>query len=120
MFLALKTIKLSVTKILFFTDVNDGLAKCLLHVYIDSCHDLKAPTTKKRSSKPSPAVELKVGNGEAQQTIQQYFDNDPVFEQGFVFSVTNPHSDDLHVKILDKGHDDTVIGTTTIITSDIL
>ena len=91
-----------------------------MHVYIDSCHDLKAPTTKKHSSKPSPAVELKVGNGEAQETHMQYFENNPVFEQGFVFSVSNPYSDDLHIKIIDKGHDNTIIGMATITTSEIL
>lgn len=105
---------------LLFLDVDDGLAKCLLHVYVDSCQDLKAPKTTKSSSKPSPEVELKVGNGEPQSTYQQHYDEDPAFEQGFVFTVVNPHSDDLHVKVIDKGHKDAVIGTATIRTSDIM
>jgi len=101
-------------------DVDDGLAKCLLHVYVDSCQELKAPKTAKRTSKPSPEVELKVGNGEPQTTFQQHYSEDPAFEQGFVFTVINPHSDDLHVKVIDKGHKDAVIGTATIRTSDIM
>ena len=65
-------------------------------------------------------MELKVGNGEAQETHMKYFENNPVFEQGFVFLVSNPHSDDLRVKIIDKGHDNTPIGEATIFTSDIM
>ena len=85
---------------LLFLDVDDGLAKCLLHVYVDSCQELKAPKTAKRTSKPSPEVELKVGNGEPQTTFQQHYSEDPAFEQGFVFTVINPHSDDLHIKVI--------------------
>ena len=43
------------------------LAKCLLHVYIDSCKDLEA-SGKKSTSKPSPCVELMVAGQETQHT----------------------------------------------------
>ena len=105
---------------MFFTGAEDGLTKCLLHVYVDSCQDLKAPKSSKRSSKPSPEVQLKVGNGDPQSTFQQYFEENPAFEQGFVFTVINPHSDDLHIKVIDKGHKDAEIGAATIRTSDVM
>ena len=44
-------------------DGTEGLAKCLLHVYVDSCNELRSPSTSKTSSKPSAIVELQVGNG---------------------------------------------------------
>ena len=34
--------------------------------------------------------------------------------------ISNPHVDDLHIKIIDSGHKNAVIGTTTIRTSDIM
>ncbi len=58
--------------------------------------------------------------GEAQTTWPQYYDNNPVFEQGFVFTVVNPHSDDLHIRVLDSGHKNAVIGTATLTTSDLM
>ena len=39
---------------------------------------------------------------------------------GFVFTVANPHADDLHIKVIDSGHKNAVIGTTTIRTSNIM
>merc|ERR1719464_1355022 len=100
---------------------NDGLSKCLLQVYVDCCHDLKSPSTSsKTSSKPSPIVELQVGQGESQSTWPQDFTTEPVFESSFVFMISNPHVDDLHIKIIDSGHKNAVIGTTTIRTSDIM
>jgi len=101
--------------------LNDGLNKCMLQVYVDCCHDLKSPSTSsKTSSKPSPIVELQVGQGESQSTWPQDFTTEPVFESSFVFMISNPHVDDLHIKIIDSGHKNAVIGTTTIRTSDIM
>jgi Ca2+-dependent lipid-binding protein len=77
-------------------------------------------TSNKLNSKPSPVVELQVGHGDTQTTWPQYHDSDPVFEQGFVFTVINPHSDDLQIRVLDSGHKNAVIGTATIRTSDLL
>ena len=103
-----------------FSDLeDDGRAHCLLHVFIDSCHGLESPATKsKESSKPSPKVELFIGSEkESQSTWPQYYTNDPVFEQGFVFTVTNPYSDDLHLRVIDTGHKDTEIANLKIRTS---
>ena len=58
--------------------------------------------------------------GEPQSTWPQYYDSNPVYEQGFVFTVGNPHVDDLHIQIIDQGHKNANIGTTTIRTSDIM
>lgn len=58
--------------------------------------------------------------GEAQSTWPQYHDCNPVFEQGFVFTVCNPHFDDLHIRVIDTGHKNAVIGSTTLRTSDIM
>ena len=67
-------------------------------------------------------MELYVGNAlESQKTWPQYHTNDPVFEQGFVFTVINPYSDDLHIKVIDSGHKDAEIGYLKIrISSNIL
>ena len=58
--------------------------------------------------------------GESQSTWPQYYDSNPVFEQGFVFTICNPHSDDLHIRIIDSGHKNAEIGKTVIRTSDIM
>ena len=101
---------------------DEDEAKCLLHVYIDSCHNLQSPATKyKESSKPSPFVELNIGNNvESQKTYPELFTNDPVFEKGFTFTVINPYSDDLHIRVIDSGHKDTEIGSIKIRTSGTL
>ena len=114
-----------VSQISFFkiSDYHDeDEAKCLLHVYIDSCHNLQSPATKyKESSKPSPFVELNIGNNvESQKTYPESFTNDPVFEKGFTFTVINPYSDDLHIRVIDSGHKDTEIGSIKIRTSGII
>ena len=49
----------------------------------------------------------------------QYYDTDPVFEQGFVFLIVNPHSDDLQIKVLDTGHKNSIIGTVVVRMSDL-
>ena len=63
---------------------------------------------------------MQVGQGESQSTWPQDFTTEPVFESSFVFMISNPHVDDLHIKIIDSGHKNAVIGTTTIRTSDIM
>lgn len=103
------------------SDKSEGLSQCLLHIYVDCCHDLKSPATSaKLTSKPSPQVELRVAQGDVQTTWPKYYDQDPVFEQGFVFTVVNPHADDLHIRIIDVGHKNAVIAQTVIRTSDLL
>lgn len=64
-------------------------------------------------------VTLRVGQ-ETQSTFPQYYTNNPVFEQGFVFMVVNPDADDLHVKIVDTRKDDSVLAYTTVRSSDII
>ncbi len=49
----------------------------------------------------------------------KHYDSDPVFEQGFVFLVVNPDSDDLHIKVLDTGHKNSIIGSLVIRMSDL-
>ena len=98
---------------LFFSpdSVNDGLSKCILQIYIDCCYDLVSPAkSSKSSSKPSPMVELQVGQGECQSSWPESYTSNPVFEQDFVFLITNIHVDDLHIKVIDFGHKNQVIG----------
>ncbi len=58
------------------------LSSCLLHVYVDSCQGLVAGGKNISSgAKPSPRVEIKMGQEEPQTTFPQYFSHDPVFEQ---------------------------------------
>ena len=63
---------------------------------------------------------MQVGQGKSQSTWPQSYTTEPVFEEVFVFMITNPLVDDLHIKIIDSGHKNAVIGTTTIRTSDIM
>ena len=98
-------------------DQADKLTRCLLHVFIDCSNDLVV--NKNSAIKPSPKVELRVG-GQTQHTFPQYYNHDPVYEQGFVFLVVSPEADDLHIKILDTAHKDKVIGYTVLRMSDIL
>jgi len=91
------------------------LAKCLLHVYVDSAKEVYA----KGGDKPSPMAQIRVGQ-DVQQTFPQYFTTDPVFEQGFVFLVVNPDADDLTVKILDTKNKDKEVASAVIRVSDII
>ena len=126
------------------------LAKCLLHVYVDSAKEVYA----KGGDKPSPMAQLRVGQAstlylirtafsvnipkdhptnikkshiyydlyqqDVQQTFPQYFTTDPVFEQGFVFLVVNPDADDLTIKILDTKQKEKEIASAVIRVSDII
>lgn len=93
------------------------LTKCLLHVYVDCCKELPS---KSPAHKPCPMVELKVGQT-VHTTFPQYYTNDPVFEQGFVFMIVNPDADDLHIRVLDTRKDkDNVLCTAVIRNSNIL
>ena len=76
---------------------GEGLTKCLLQVFIDSCKGLVEKT-----KKPCPIVVMDVGSKDQQSTWAQNYTVDPVFEQGFIFLVANPDSDDLHIKVLDS------------------
>ena len=93
------------------------LTKCLLHVYVDCCKDLQV--SKASAQKPSPKVELRVGQ-ESQHTFPKYYSAEPVYEQGFVFLIVSPEADDLHIKVLDTAHKDNVIGFTVIRLSDVI
>ena len=95
--------------------VDRDLAKCLLHVYVDSAKEVYA----KDGDKPSPMAQLRVGQ-DVQHTFPQYFTTDPVFEQGFVFLVVNPDADDLTIKILDTKHKEKEIASAVIRVSDII
>ena len=130
--------------------VDRDLAKCLLHVYVDSAKEVYA----KGGDKPSPMAQLRVGQAstlylirtafsvniptdhptnikkshiyydlyqqDVQQTFPQYFTTDPVFEQGFVFLVVNPDADDLTIKILDTKQKEKEIASAVIRVSDII
>ena len=98
---------------------TDDLAKCLVHVYVDSCKDLV-----QKGKKPSPIVDMKVGAGPKQSTWTQAHTLDPVFEQGFVFLVNNPNTDDLHIDVIDSakssgGKSSSSLGSLSLRISDI-
>lgn len=76
---------------------GEGLTKCLLEVFIDSCKGLV-----EKSKKPCPIVVMDVGCKDSHSTWTKYHTIDLVFEQGFVFLVVHPRSDDLSIKILDS------------------
>jgi len=87
------------------SDLSSGISvgsgsQCLLHVYLDSCSDLE-----QKGKMPSPMVEMWVGGGECegmQASWPQHHTLSPVFEQGFVFLVNSPDSDDLHLRVIDS------------------
>ena len=78
--------------------IDDGLAKCLLHIYIDSCHNLRSLD---KTTKPSTKIELQMGQNDRQTTRVILKDTDPLFRQEFAFLVYNPCVDDLNIKVID-------------------
>ena len=76
---------------------GEGLTKCLLEIFIDSCKGLTEKT-----KKPCPIVVMDVGGKDNQSTWAQNHTIEPVFEQGFIFLVKNPDTDNLHIKVLDS------------------
>ena len=101
--------------------IGEGLTKCLLEIFIDSCKGLVEKT-----KKPCPIVVMDVGGKDNQSTWTQNHTIDPVFEQGFIFLVTNPHTDDLHIRVLDSAISsdpfdrNALLGEVNITISDIL
>ena len=55
--------------------------QCLIHIFVDSCSGLGDPGDP--SYNTSPMVELFNGR-DNQRSWPQYYNNDPVIEQGFV------------------------------------
>jgi Ca2+-dependent lipid-binding protein len=100
---------------------GEGLTKCLLEVFIDSCKGLV-----EKSKKPCPIVVMDVGGKDKHSTWAQNYTIDPVFEQGFVLLVVNPQCDDLHLKVLDSAissdpHDrNALLGELNITISDLM
>ena len=89
-------------------------AQCLLHIFLDSCHNLK-------SSQPSPFVKFYIRNKkESKLSRTKYYTNDPIFEEGFEFTVIDPYTDDLHIKVIDSGHKDAEMGYLKLPISTIL
>jgi len=79
---------------------TDEHAKCILHIYIDSCQGLEDP--KNPGYKPSPQVQISCAK-DARSSWPKGYTVDPVVEQGFVMLVTSPTSDDIHIRVLDAG-----------------
>lgn len=75
----------------------------LISVFLDSA---KALPLARHSSQPDPYAIITLGNITHQTQIIMR-SPDPVWEEGFLFLVTDPSNDTLHVKIMDKktGHD---------------
>jgi len=90
---------------------DDENAKCILHIYIDSVSGLDNP--KNPTYKPCPLVQVTCAK-ETRQTWPKSYTNNPVIEQGFVLLVTSPHSDDIHLRILDTKQNNLCIGTVTV------
>jgi len=78
------------------------LSTAVLMVYVDSCKQLplaKAGVT----SKPDPIVQLCISYcAEPQETWSVKYSRNPVYEQGFVFLVSNPEVEDLNLRVYDE------------------
>jgi hypothetical protein len=61
------------------TQPGDETAKCLVHVYIDSCSGLQ--DGRNQAYKPSPVVQL-VCTKDVRQSWPKNYTTDPVIEQG--------------------------------------
>jgi len=91
--------------------------KCIVHIYIDSCSGLDDP--KNSAYKPSPLVQLSSAK-ESRQTWPKSVTSAPVIEQGFVLLIKSPHSDDIHIRVLDTGKQNNCIGTASINVWDLI
>lgn len=89
-------------------------AKCLIHIFVDSCSGLGDPGDP--SYNTSPMVELFNGR-DNQRSWPQYYNNDPVIEQGFVMLSRSPYTDEIRINVVDKNAKSKkkqVVGTTSI------
>ena len=87
---------------------RNGPKMCLLTLFIESCTGLKGSR-----GLPSPTVHMAMEGRpveEKRSTRTKKNDENPIFEQGFTFVVSNPHNDKLNIKVLDSSHRDTVLG----------
>ena len=94
---------------------NHDHAKCLVHLYIDSCQGLINP--RDPSYTPSPMVRIisPRPNEKSQQSWPKYNTHDPIIEQGFVSLVKRPYTDELRIDVIDTaGKKDEVLGSCTI------
>jgi len=88
--------------------------QCLIHIFVDSCSGLGDPGDP--SYNTSPMVELFNGR-DNQRSWPQYYNNDPVIEQGFVMLSRSPYTDEIRINVVDKNAKSKkkqVVGTTSI------
>ena len=97
---------------------QNGPKMCLLTLFIESCTGLKGSR-----GLPSPTVLMAIEGRpveEKRSTRTKKNTENPIFEQGFTFVVSNPHNDKLNITVLDSSHRDTTLGKLDIAMFDLL
>ncbi|GAB6032127.1 hypothetical protein CHUAL_010490 [Chamberlinius hualienensis] len=87
---------------------KSGCSSCVLVVYIDSAKQL--PFTTNGGVEPSPYVQCSVGVNKVETTVCESTNN-PVWDQGFTFFLTDPSNTEISIKVFDKTAD-SVLGHT--------
>lgn len=93
----------------------NSMSTAVLTVFIDSAKNLPHP---RPQSNPDPFLIVNVGKREERTGVQMRNDQ-PVWEQGYTFLVSNPENDTIQFKIVDQKTTQT-LGTLTYIISQLL
>jgi Ca2+-dependent lipid-binding protein len=87
----------------------------IVSIFIDRCHDLVGGKSSATSLYPKCKLRMEGGKSEEEfSTLPRNKTENPVFEEGFLFTSKQPNKDKLIVEVIDVKGIDTVLGTITI------
>ena len=87
----------------------------IVSVFIDRCYNLVGGKSSATSLYPKCKLKLQGGTSNDKfSTLPQHKTENPVFEEGFLFTSKHPSTDTLIVEVIDVKGIDTVLGTVTI------
>ena len=87
----------------------------IVSIFIDRCHDLVGGKSSATSLYPKCKLRLEGGKSDEEfSTLPRNKTENPVFEEGFLFTSKQPNKDKLIVEVIDVKGIDTVLGTITI------
>ncbi|XP_063707613.1 extended synaptotagmin-2 isoform X3 [Culicoides brevitarsis] len=93
----------------------NSMSTAILTVFLDSAKNLPHP---RPQSNPDPFVVISVNKKEERTAVQMRSD-EPVWEQGYTFLVSNPENDTIQFKVIDQKTTSS-LGTLTYIISQLL